>query len=757
MVKALTLTPASRLLLVDLASASHSREDLAIQARLLASAIPAELANPAFANQTQIQPQSMLSLLPWYCDEKMHVNLEAAARPGEVERLVASGILDLHSLLATGPGPDLFVSDPLGLRVHLFRRMAQAASQTAFAQTDLLAGMPAITDSNGREHLLLVLRPVNSIHDVDAASRLVSCLNTAKQAMPAGIEVTMSGGLLHTAANTETIRADIARIVIWSMLGFGLVYLFCLRSLAAVWLLLVPCMAVSLALGLMALTFASLSGLALGFGASMLGLAEDYATHSHFALCSGNDPEKTLASLGKPLTQGLLVNLSGFTVLLLSGLPAVRQLSVFAILSLIAGFVLAIMILPLLPWFGKSRQKLRQQSMLPQKPRPWLVTALSGLLLFLCLCFLHYSRIDLSPKAMGADMDRLMADAKKIENIWGKSSHAFFLVQGRDNDEAVARGRLLEQAIFGNEDDSQSMTSIWPTSAEREANLARWLDFAAKNGKALVQRLEKAGLENGLVANAFAPFSGLLSGHIPDFSADNLRKAGLGEIVDALLPEPGNLLLQLRSAPGEKTGQAGLEDKAGTALQVPEFMQAWTIAITPEKSASILIDQFEKEKRLVPLAWLVCVLLLLCFFRSPVLAMLAAIPPLCSLACILAFMTAAGHSLSLASLAAMPLVLGLATDHGIVISHELLSGNRLGASRAVIVSSLTTLLGMGLLALANHPALKAVGQVVFWGLLLEVPVATWLLPALCRPQTANGQAPAEDRFTESESYPKNRT
>jgi predicted exporter len=88
--------------------------------------------------------------------------------------------------------------------------------------------------------------------------------------------------------------------------------------------------------------------------------------------------------------------------------------------------------------------------------------------------------------------------------------------------------------------------------------------------------------------------------------------------------------------------------------------------------------------------------------------------------------------LTLAGMAALPLVLGLAADHGIVVTHDLAHGMDLGVERAVLVASLTTLTGMGLLALAHHPALKAMGEVIFWGLLVEVPAALWLLPRLCR-------------------------
>ena len=88
--------------------------------------------------------------------------------------------------------------------------------------------------------------------------------------------------------------------------------------------------------------------------------------------------------------------------------------------------------------------------------------------------------------------------------------------------------------------------------------------------------------------------------------------------------------------------------------------------------------------------------------------------------------------LTLAGMAALPLVLGLAADHGIMVTHDLAHGMELGVERAVLVASLTALAGMGLLALARHPALNAMGEVIFLGLLVEVPAALWLLPRVCR-------------------------
>jgi len=110
------------------------------------------------------------------------------------------------------------------------------------------------------------------------------------------------------------------------------------------------------------------------------------------------------------------------------------------------------------------------------------------------------------------------------------------------------------------------------------------------------------------------------------------------------------------------------------------------------------------------------------------------LPPLCSILCVLLWFLLTERSMTLASMAAMPLVVGLAADHGIMVTHCLVKGKKPGLERAVIVSSLTTLTGMGVLALAQHPALQSMGEVIVCGLLVEVPVALWLLPRLCIPR-----------------------
>ena len=723
LVHALGLAPATRLVLVDVAGsagAGHGPEAVAQAAHDVAGRIPDDLARPLGGGMADIQPRQFMALLPWYCDMAMLADLEGAMRQDAVARKVAEGVASLHSLLVTGPGQEFFAADPLQLREHIFKRLP---ASSGVPQPDPVLGLPVRQDASGAWHALLLLCVRHSLHDVPAAMALMRNLDIALAALPAGMAGTIVGGPRHTAANATTIEADVARIVVWSLLGFALVYCLWVRTLGALWLLLVPCVAASCALGAMSLAFANLSSLALGFGASVLGLAEDYAVHTHFALRTGHSAETTLASLGMPLAQGLLVNCSGFAVLLLSGLPAVRQLAMFAMLSLVSGYVLAVLVLPLLPqaWRkGQGAGTERAHLLGEHVPVGWRVLPLVALLLVICGGLLHWASIDVSPQSLGADMAAIQRDTNHIRQLWGGGETSFYVVKGEGTDGAMDRARALEKALQADETGAvlASLTALWPSAGERQANVARWRDFVARNGAPLTALLAREGQSHGLVPTAFVSFTELMREDVVAFSPELLRKAGLGSLLDNFVPAPGQTLL--------------FGDAMRDAVPVPAAMADWALALSPGAVAQTVEDQFVAEKRLVPLAWLVCVALLFVFFRNWRQTLLAAVPPLCSLACVLACVVLGGGSLTLASLAALPLILGLATDHGILVTHELAAGVSYGVNRAVLVSSLTTLLGMGLLALAEHPALRSMGQVIFWGLVLEVPVAVWLLPALCR-------------------------
>ena len=728
MVAALDLTPAARLLFVDLAAPTpDSGGALAQVADAVLQDLPSTLATPAI-RATLPAPEQLLSLLPYVTDATALGHFEDASHKDAVRAAVAAARQNMAGLWGGGPALAWALADPLGFRQALLPRLPITVGN---AQPDPLLGYPVSSD--GR-HLLLALRPAHSMHDVAADQKLAEALQeTLQHHLTPGMTYTMAGGPLYGAVNAQAIDKDISRIVVVSFLGFVLVYALLVRSLGMFWLLLAPGFAASVALGGMGLLVPTISGLALGFGASVLGVSEDYAVHTHFALRNSRDPAAALGALGPPLLQGFLVNASGFAVLLLfSGLPAVRQLAGFALLTLGTGFILAITALPLCPGFSSPPLRRRHEHVPPKEPLLQRVLGCALALLTLCGGLFILVKVDVAPQRMGAETERLRAAAAELRARWGATAGHMLVVDGPDVESAIARARDVAARLRQEPSirEVSTITDLWPSPKEAHANRERWAAFTREYGPALRTALKDAAQEAGFRENAFAPFADLLQKPVPPFGPESLRSAGLGDLLDVFLHTPDSETAAVRLLL--------FTDKPPDLSPLPPGLAAHLLSLEPEAAQTALLNQFRKEARLPPLAWLLCLGLLLLFFRNPRRALLASLPPLCSIACILAWMVCTGRPLSLAGMAALPLVLGLAADHGIMVTHDLVSGVRLGVEQAVVVSSLTTLTGMGILALAGHPALRAMGEVIFWGLLVEVPAALWLLPRLCTATTEAG-------------------
>jgi hopanoid biosynthesis associated RND transporter like protein HpnN len=106
-----------------------------------------------------------------------------------------------------------------------------------------------------------------------------------------------------------------------------------------------------------------------------------------------------------------------------------------------------------------------------------------------------------------------------------------------------------------------------------------------------------------------------------------------------------------------------------------------------------------------------------------------------------------GLPLNPANLIALPLILGLGVDFGIHIIHEYreqtgpyrISG---GTAVAVLVDSLTTIVGYGALMVASHQGLQSLGRVLTIGVTMCLFSSLILLPALLALITRNRVAPA---------------
>ncbi|MDX1388719.1 MAG: MMPL family transporter, partial [Acidobacteriota bacterium] len=129
--------------------------------------------------------------------------------------------------------------------------------------------------------------------------------------------------------------------------------------------------------------------------------------------------------------------------------------------------------------------------------------------------------------------------------------------------------------------------------------------------------------------------------------------------------------------------------------------------------------------------------ILLIDFRGAREAGLAMIPLFIGMVWMLGWMGVLGLSFNFANLIAVPLVIGVGIDNGVHVIHRLrIEGERgMGevlrhTGRAILIASLTTMIGFGSLALASHRGLESLGVMLLLGVGSCLVTATVVLPNL---------------------------
>jgi hypothetical protein len=130
-------------------------------------------------------------------------------------------------------------------------------------------------------------------------------------------------------------------------------------------------------------------------------------------------------------------------------------------------------------------------------------------------------------------------------------------------------------------------------------------------------------------------------------------------------------------------------------------------------------------------------LILLVDFRSLRHAALAALPLAIGLVWTLGAMRLVGMSFNFANLVAVPLIVGVGIDNGVHVIHRVrLEGGRgMGVvlrhtGRAILISSLTTMIGFGCLSLASHRGLESLGLLLLLGVGSCLVASILVLPNL---------------------------
>ncbi|MBN1652929.1 MAG: MMPL family transporter [Deltaproteobacteria bacterium] len=167
--------------------------------------------------------------------------------------------------------------------------------------------------------------------------------------------------------------------------------------------------------------------------------------------------------------------------------------------------------------------------------------------------------------------------------------------------------------------------------------------------------------------------------------------------------------------------------------------EASGLAVNVHQNERLVIDGFIQA---AVLSAVLVALTLLLVFRNAADASLALLPVILGWVWMLAVMPPLGLSFNLANIVALPLLLGIGLDAGTHMVHRYRESRAIGndcarlsdlvqgTGAAVIVASLTTMIGFGALTAAEYRAMQSMGLLLSVGIGLSMLASVVVLPAL---------------------------
>lgn len=619
------------------------------------------------------------------------------------------------------------------------------------------SGLPS---RNGRGRMFLA-ESAEKLTERQVAFDIESAVESIRAKLPEGLSITALSPHAHTVANVRVVEKDSILVLGTSLSALLLGFLIYLRRVSALPVLLMPCAALLGSAGIMLLCGFKLSGITLGFGAVLLGIVTDYGLYVYCAYEERPDPAR-LPGLIRQLSPALLFAFATtagiFMVLLSSGLPGVRQVSVFSIIGLSLGLFMALCVFPLLLSLFKPRQAApgscgltgaptvcdplaRQQFKVSLKPWPCAL-----FLLALGLCFIPAQNIRLNGelRALGVQDQKIVEAEEYIRKNWGQNTRSFAMlvaaapseVDGAEKngspDKAWAALSSLNAALQllpeNVRKEARSPLSFIPDPEEQAASRHIWNEFRRQHPD-LPEEVAVLARSQGYSASAFSRFKDFYQDEPLPITRQSLEEAGLGIVSTLFLPSE-------RGGSGQYA--LALLPDVPELLEIKSFPPG-VLLLSPMQVADDINSSVSADfTRLGYTAFFVVIVLLSLFFRRPVDIFIASVPMLTALGCIMLCLGLWGRPLNLFAVCVLPLVLGLCVDYGTFMLHFL--HGKLGqcTRKSILLSGLSTLSGFASLLLADHPALFSLGLTVSLGLVVAIPTTLWLLPKLVN-RTAIGR------------------
>ena len=681
-----------------------------------------------------------LNLLPLYLEAKDYRTIDSLL----TDSLLFQNLKADKKNLLTPMGfvsRDFIRKDPLHLTTLMLNRLKNWNSS---GNVHLYDGH--FLSKDGR-HLLItafLTKPGAMRLNQKAFSRIDALINRFQVRYPT-LQITYFGGALVASGNAQRIKKDIILSVSIALLILIILLTWVFRKKSAFLILLLPVAFGALtAFAVLAIIKGEVSAISLGIGSVLLGISVDYSLHIFSHIRAGKKIEAVLKDLTDPILMSSTTTAIAFLSLNLVQSKMLNDLGLFAAVSVFTASLFSLIVLPLLLKNQSEKESPSYRSTLIDRialvdlsRNRWVVLSI----VIISLLFLIFNK----PVHFSADMTAfnymkpaLKKSEKQLNRLTGNSTKNIYLLSHGSNLNAALCMREQTDSILGKLHKQYSFRNTSPSqffllSREKQQEaINRWNRFWKSRKKGVEKAMIFQGEKLGFKPESFAPFYQLLKKKQTTVSPDTLLKTdqemlsgfvihanGITALVDILQPK------------------GSFQQAAAMAKILKNKTTSWVInrqMVTQE-----LLGLLKRDvNKLAVFSMLFIFLFLLIAYGRIELALLTSLPVVLTWFWATGVMNLMGISFNIFNVIILTFIFGLGIDYSIFITRGLMQNHKYGHQKlssyriSVLLSVLTTILGIGVLIVAKHPALRSIATMSIIGVLIVVLLSFVLQPLIFR-------------------------
>jgi predicted exporter len=618
--------------------------------------------------------------------------------------------------------------DPFGL----FGNWIQARAQETPVRPR--EGQLSVSDGQ-RDYIVLPFTlkiPAFSIPGQQAVMPLLEQARQAAYEAARSVEVIQGGVVLHAAAAAEQARREMSFISVGSLAGIILLTWLTFHSLMPILLITLTIVIGFLgALSVSLLVFDGIHMITLVFGASLIGVAEDYGIYFLCKRAGANerlDSRQLLQRIFPALVLTLVSTAIGYMGLVLTPFPGLRQMAVFSVAGLLFAWLTVVFWFPSLVRSSSLRNQgvlkryadqLTGWPMLHGSRRMSLTIAA-----FAALALVGGLNLDVQDdvRSLQNPPKKLLDDQFKINRLLDMPAPAqFYLVRGDTADRVLEREETLKQRLDRLISDQKisgyHAISNWVPSARLQTLRRDLIEGSLFSADGAVAALAaKLGEERHWSELMRARWLGTSSALLPE---DFLETAASEPWRYLWLGKTGDGYASIVALRGVNKESLAALDRAGTGLEGVQW-------VDKVGQISAVLADYRRYMSWVLLFSFVMIYALL-YFRYGQDSWRVLAPTVVAAIATLTVLGVSGQGLQLFHVLGLMLVLGIGVDYGIFFQEP--DNQRDDAAwLAAGVSAISTLLSFGLLGLSRTPALQAFGLTMAIG----IAVVTVVVPCFRR-------------------------